>query len=104
MKALRLSAGDGGSVNADLGEVADAAARALQQCPEVHTAKGKAVIDRGIRTIDLAVTAHSTATLGAVTESIDAVSSQVAGMLGDPTVATRAMIHIDKHLRRDHLE
>ena len=104
VKALRISAGDGGSVSADLGEVADAAARALQQCPEVHTAKGKAVIDRGTRTIDLAVTAHSTTTLAAVTESIDGVAGQIAGMLGDPTVATRATIHIDKHLRRDHLE
>ena len=50
--------------------------RALEQCPDAHSVKGKAVFDRGTRTIDLAVT-----------ESIDFVSMQIANMLGEPAIA-----------------
>ena len=57
--------------------------RALEQCPDAH--KGKAVIDRGTRTIDLAVT-----------ESIDFVSMQIANMLGEPAIADTDL-DIDKH-------
>ena len=51
-------------------------ARALDQCPDAHSVKGKAVIDRGTRTIDLVVR-----------ESIDCVSMQIANMLGEPAIA-----------------
>jgi hypothetical protein len=47
--------------------------------------KGKAVIDRGTRTIDLAVT-----------ESIDFVSMQIANMLGEPAIADPDL-DIDTH-------
>lgn len=104
IKGLRLATEEPGLVSVDLGEVASAAARALQQCPEVHSAKGRAVIDRGIRTIDLTVTAHSPTTLGALTESIDTVSAEIAGVLGDATIATRTRIHVDKNARRDRVE
>jgi hypothetical protein len=88
----------------DLGEVADAAARVLGQSREAHSAKGRALIDRGTRTIHLTVTAHSPTTLSALTESIDSVNTQIAGMLGDSTIATRTSIHIDKKPRRDRVE
>ena len=104
VKALRLSAGDAGSVSANLGEVADAAARALQLSPDVHSAKGRAVIDRGTRTIDLDVTAYSPTALSAVAEAIDTVNSQIAYVVGDTSIATRTSIHIDKHSRRDRVE
>ena len=104
VKALRLSAGDAGSVSANLGEVADAAARALELSPDVHSAKGRAVIDRGTRTIDLDVTAYSPTTLSAVAEAIDTVNSQIAYVVGDTSIATRTSIHIDKHSRRDRVE
>jgi hypothetical protein len=104
VKALRLSAGDAGSVSVDLGEVADAAARALKQSPDVHSATGRAVIDRGTRTIDLTVTAYSPTTLGAVAEAIDTVNSQIADVVGDTSIATRTSIHIGKSTRRDRVE
>ena len=50
------------------------------------------------------MTAHSPTTLSALIESIDSVNTQIAGMLGDPTIATRTSIHIDKHPRRDRVE
>ena len=90
-------------ISADLSEVADAAARVLQQYTDVHSAKGKAVIDRGTRTIDLEVTAHSPATVVTLIKSIDAVNCQIAGVLGDVAVATRTTIHIDQHPRRDRV-
>jgi hypothetical protein len=104
VKALRLAAGDAGLVSVNLGEVADAAARALELSPDVHSAKGRAVIDRGTRTIDLAVTAYSPTTLGGVTEAIDTVNGQIADVVGDTSVATRTLIHIDKSARRDRVE
>lgn len=104
VKDLRLSGGDGGSISVDLGEVADAAARVLAQSTQAHSAKGRAIVDRGTRTIDLTVTAHSPTTLSALIESIDSVNTQIAGMLGDPAIATRTSIHIDKKPRRDRVE
>ncbi|NVN52801.1 alkaline shock response membrane anchor protein AmaP [Mycolicibacterium hippocampi] len=100
VKSLRVVANDLGTVTADLGEVATAAANALERCPDAHSAKGKAVIDRGVRVIDLTVTAHSPSTLAELTESIDTVHSQIAAVLGDTTVATRTVINLDKTSRR----
>lgn len=102
VKVLRLSGGPTGSVTANLGAVAAAAARALEQSPGIHSATGKALIDRGTRTIELALTAYSPENLTTLTEPIDTVSTQIAGMLEDPFVATRTTIHIDKHPRRQH--
>jgi hypothetical protein len=98
-----LSVGDGGVVSADLGEVAAAAARALQACPDVHSAKGRAVLDRGVATIDLTVTPHSPTTLGAVVEAVDEVSAQIAVVLGADAVATRTSVHVDARKRRDRV-
>jgi hypothetical protein len=103
VKAVQLAADKRfGSITADLGAVADAAARALEQSPDAHSAKGKAVIDRGTRTIDLTVTAYSPSTVIPLIEPIDTVCTQIAEMLGDRTIATRTCIHIDKGSRREH--
>lgn len=101
IKQTTLSAGDGGVISADLGEVADAAARALQASPDVYSAKGRAVLDRGVRTIELAVTSHSPTTLGAVIEAADEVSAQLGVVLGGDAVATRTLVHVDTRKRRD---
>jgi hypothetical protein len=68
-------------------------ARALERCPDAHSVKGKAVIDRGTRTIDLAVR-----------ESIDSVSMQIANCSANPPSPTPTSMHIDKHPRRDRVE
>ena len=103
VRQTTLSVGTGGVVSADLGEVADAAGRALQASPDVHSAKGRAVLDRGHRTIDLTVTSHSPTTLGAVIEAADEVSAQIAVVLGDDAVATRTVVHVDARKRRDRV-
>lgn len=95
VKAIRLpSAAGSGSDTADLGAIAAGAARALKDFPEISSAKGRAVDDRGTRTIDLDVTAHVATNLTALIEPIDTVCAQVAHVVGDTTIATRTAIHI----------
>lgn len=103
VKALPLASGAAGSISVDLGQVADAAASALQLSANSHGAKGKAVIDRGSRTIDLVVTAYSPTTVTPLIATVDGVSGQITEMLGDARVAVRTTVHVDKHARRDRV-
>lgn len=105
IKTQRLSGGENGVISVDLKEVAHGAAHALQQNSDIDSAKGKAIIDRGTRIIDLDVTANSAVLLTEVTGSIDDVGRQIAEVLGDVTIATRTTIHVPKHSHRErHLE
>ena len=106
IKTQRLSGGEkNGVIDVDLKEVAGAAAHALEQHSDVDSAKGKAIIDRGTRTIALDVTTNSPTLLSELTASIDAVGRQLAEVIGEAHVATRTTIHVAKHPRRErHLE
>jgi hypothetical protein len=102
VKAVPLVSGhSGGTVSADLGAVAHAAAQVLEQYPDVEAAKGKAVIDRGVRTIDLTVTARSPLNIHTLIDPIDTVCAQTAGVLGDTSIATRTTVRIGHGRRRD---
>jgi hypothetical protein len=103
VRALPLSTGGVGAISVDLGQVADAAARALQRNADALSAKGRAVVDRGARTIDLDVTAYSPTTLTALVESVDEVNRQIVGVLGDAKVAVRTTVHVDGHARRNRV-
>lgn len=102
IKALRLPGDGNGTVSADLSAVAGAAADVLAQSGDVRKAKGRGVVDRGTRTILLDVTAHSPTVLTELSHSIDAVNRQIAGVVGDPSIATRTTIHVDKRSRGGH--
>ncbi|PQP14478.1 alkaline shock response membrane anchor protein AmaP [Rhodococcus opacus] len=102
-KPLRLNtSGEPGSITVDLGSLAAAAAQTLTAHPDVRAAKGKAVNDRGTRTIDLTVTgtAESADDLPALTEAIDTVCAHLAHAIGDNSPATRAILHISTHPTR----
>ncbi len=103
VKSLPLPSSAAGSISVDLGQVADAAAAALQQNANSHGAKGKAVIDRGRRTIDLAVTAYSPTTVTPLIATVDEVGGQITQMLGDARVAVRTTVRVDTHARRDRV-
>ena len=103
VRALPLSTGAAGTISVDLGQVADAAASALERSPNAHSAKGRAVVERGARTIDLVVTAYSPTTVPALIESVDAVNGQIAGMLGDARVAVRTTVRVDNRARKDRV-
>ncbi|KAA0092774.1 alkaline shock response membrane anchor protein AmaP [Mycolicibacterium sp. P1-18] len=100
VKSLPLRNDDAGSITVDLGEVADAAAQALKQSLDVESASGKAVIDRGTRTVDLTVTTSAAPRPDRLIPAIDAVCAQISGVLSDPSVATRTTIHTGKRERR----
>jgi len=100
VKSLPLRTEDTGSITVDLGEVADAAARALELSLDVESASGKAVIDRGTRTVDLTVTTSASPRPDRLIPAIDAVCTQIAGVLSDPSVATRTTVHTGKRERR----
>lgn len=100
VKSLPLRSDDSGTITVDLGEVADAAAQALQQSLDVESASGKAVIDRGTRTVDLTITTSASPRADRLIPAIDAVCAQISGVLSDPSVATRTTIHTGKRERR----
>ena len=87
-------ADDRGTITVDLTAVVDAAAYALAQRPDVRSAKGKAVIDRGTRTLDLTVSVAAEENLSELTDAIDAVCADLARATGDPTLATRTTVRI----------
>ncbi|PZT99529.1 MAG: alkaline shock response membrane anchor protein AmaP [Gordonia sp. (in: high G+C Gram-positive bacteria)] len=87
---------DRGTITVDLGSLADAAAHMLAERPNVQSAKGKAVIDRGIRTIDLAVTVEAGENLPELADAVDAVCADLAYATGDRSIASRTIIRIDK--------
>ena len=100
VKSLPLRSDDTGSITVDLGEVADAAAQALTHSLDVESASGRAVIDRGTRTVDLTITTNAAPRADRLIPAIDAVCAQIAGALSDPSVATRTTIHTGKRERR----
>ena len=102
VRALPLSTGAAGSISVDLGQVADAAASALQRSANA-IGQGQSSVDRGARTIDLVVTAYSPTTVPALIESVDAVNGQIAGMLGDARVAVRTTVRVDNRARKDRV-
>jgi hypothetical protein len=100
VKQLRLVVGEAGTVTADIGDVASAAARALEASTDAHSARGRAVIDRGVRTIDLTVTAQTPNSLTGLIAAVDDVGAKTAGVLGD---AMRTTLHVDRHTRRNRV-
>jgi len=94
---LRLADPDGlGRVSIDLGSLADAAAAHLAARPDVTAARGKAVVERGVRTIELTVTARSVDDLATLVETADEVSADLARSLGDPSVAVRSLLGLER--------
>ena len=92
---IRLhDAGDVGTITIDPAAVATAAADTLQRHPAVRDAKGKAITDRGTRTIELAVTAAHPDELTAVITAIDEACEHIAHAAGDAPLSVRATLHI----------
>ena len=90
---------DPGFIAVNLDGVALAAAAALEQESNVQSAKGKAVIDRGISTVELTVTVSHPAGLAGVITAVDTTCAHVAratGGAGVPEVAARTVLQIAK--------
>lgn len=94
---LRVAGGtDPGVIAVNLSGVASAAAAALEQDPNVQSAKGKAFTDRGVATVELTVTAVHPASLAAVITAVDTTCGHVAQATGDSAVAARTVLQVAK--------
>lgn len=90
---------DPGVIVVNLDGVASAAATCLEQEPNVQSAKGKAITDRGVSTVELTVTAVHPAGLAGVIRSIDTTCTHIGRATGGadvPPVAARALLQIAK--------
>lgn len=68
----------------------------------MHSAKGKAVIDRGTRTIELTVTAGTAEGLPAVTTEVDSICAHLAHATQNTSVATRTTLHLSRDSGHRH--
>jgi len=93
-----------GKLTVDLNALVSAAADAVLDTPGVRSANGKAVTDRGRRTLQLTmtieptadlptITIEPTADLSTITAATDHVCHDLTRALGDPDIATRVHLH-----------
>lgn len=82
-----------GRLTTDLSALAAAAADSVLDTPGIRSASGKAVDDRGRRTLQLTVTIDPTADLTVVTAATDQACRDLGAALGDPDTATRVHLH-----------
>lgn len=83
-----------GRLTADLGALASTAADVIADTPGVRSASGKAVNERGRRTLRLTATVDATADLAVVTAATDRVCAQLGNALADPSVAARVHVRV----------
>jgi len=86
-----------GKLTADLGALS---AAAVLDTPGVRSANGKAVNDRGRRTLHLTVTINPTADLATAVAASDQVCHDLTRALGDPDIATRVHLRIARNSHR----
>jgi len=91
---------DLGTVELDLQNVAEAAAHNLADNASTYSSNGRAVLDRGVRTIELEVTAQSADDVSTVIENIDETARDIAVAVDDATVAVRTIVHMSKEGQR----
>ncbi|MDX1872464.1 hypothetical protein SBI67_10055 [Mycolicibacterium sp. 120266] len=87
---------DLGVITVNLDGVASAAASALEREPDVQSAKGKAVTDRGIATVELTVTVAHPAGLSGVITAVNATSADIARATGTSALAARTVLQVAK--------
>jgi hypothetical protein len=83
---------ESGRLRADLSAVAQAAATALAGDLSIRSARGRALDDRGRRTIELTATIAAESRLPAVEQATTAIARQVHELAG-PDVAVRIRCH-----------
>ncbi|QCQ93602.1 alkaline shock response membrane anchor protein AmaP [Rhodococcus sp. SGAir0479] len=84
--------GTTGSATVDLGDVATAAATSLTHRHDITDAKGKAIDERGRRTVVMEVTTSADADLAIVVDAVDTACRDVVHTLGTDEFAIRTLI------------
>ncbi|MGC0365744.1 hypothetical protein ABH922_003728 [Rhodococcus sp. 27YEA15] len=89
--------GTGEKVTSDLSMLTSAAADALERSPHVVRARGKAVLDQRVRSVELNVTVRRSAvrsadSIAAVYDTINSVRDSVRHMAQDPSIEVRTFL------------
>lgn len=90
------------AVAIDLGPVASGVAAELEQLPGVRRARGRAISDRGLATIQVTLDADPHGDIAAVVREAEHVAATTTSALGGSAVAdvaVRVLLHLD---RADH--
>ncbi|RZK94453.1 MAG: hypothetical protein EOP30_07770 [Rhodococcus sp. (in: high G+C Gram-positive bacteria)] len=91
-------------VTVDLGSLANGVASELAEYPGVRQTRARAVIERGLPTLSIVVTADPTLDLHDFTRKSEDVASWVASTLGGQEVATQVLLHLDRADHPVHVE
>ena len=91
-------------VTVDLGSLANGVASELAQYPGVRQTRARAVIERGLPTLSIVVTADPTLDMYDFTRKSEDVASWVASTLGGEVVATQVLLHLDRADHPVHVE
>ncbi|MFC0448637.1 hypothetical protein [Rhodococcus jostii] len=91
-------------VTVDLGSLANGVAIELAEYPGVRQTRARAVIERGLPTLSIVVTADPTLDLHDFTRKSEDVASWVASTLGGQEVATQVLLHLDRADHPVHVE
>lgn len=86
-------------VSIDLGPIATGVAAELARLPGVRRARGRALSDRGLATIQVTVEADPRTDIAALTDSADRVAATTTAALGGSAiadVAVRVLLHLDR--------
>ncbi|MGF7119757.1 hypothetical protein AB4Z09_03775 [Rhodococcus sp. TAF43] len=89
-------------VSIDLGPIANGVATELAQLPGVRRARGRALSDRGLATIQVTVEADPHSDVAALTRASERIAATTTSALGGTAVADvaiRILLHLD---RADH--
>jgi len=98
--ALPSDASTPGRLRVDLHAVADAAAEQLGRCPQVETARGHVVVDRGTTVLELVARVDAAADLVALRAAVDRTRDDLAIVL--PPRTTHLRVRLD--VRRSKVE
>lgn len=86
-------------VSIDLGPIATGVAAELARQPGVRRARGRALADRGLATIQITVDADPHTDVAALTDAAERVAATTTAALGGSTiadVAVRVLLHLDR--------
>lgn len=83
-------------LRADLPAVASAAARALARSPQVETARGHVVVDRGVTVVEVVARVDASADLHGLRRDLDRTRDELAAALPPGTAQLRARLDVHR--------
>ncbi|MFZ2174467.1 MAG: hypothetical protein WAW17_10600 [Rhodococcus sp. (in: high G+C Gram-positive bacteria)] len=82
-------------VTVDLGSLANGVSNELARYPGVRQTRARAVVERGLPTLSVVVTADPAIDIADFTHTSEGIASWVTSTLGGAQVATQILLHLD---------